>query len=130
MVNYAAIMNDKHRAAGRSGVGAVMGSKNLKAVAIRGTGGVKVADPAAFREAALEAYSLLKQNPVSGEGLPALAPCSGQHYQSIGSLPTRNFQQVRLKAPKQFPVKPWHRPTLNVTKVAWDALSPAVASPV
>ncbi len=124
-------MNDKHRAAGRSGVGAVMGSKNLKAVAIRGTGGVKVADPAAFREAALEAYSLLKQNPVSGEGLPALGtPVLVNIINQSGSLPTRNFQQVRLKAPKQFPVKPWHRPTLNVTKVAWDALSPAVASPV
>ena len=71
-VNFAAIINDKHRAAGRSGVGAVMGSKNLKAVAVRGTGGVKVADPQGFREAAIEAYGLLKQNPVSAEGLPAL----------------------------------------------------------
>lgn len=87
-------MNDKHRAAGRSGVGAVMGSKNLKAVAIRGTGGVKVADPAAFREAALEAYSLLKQNPVSGEGLPALGtPVLVNIINQSGSLPTRNFQQ-------------------------------------
>ncbi len=37
-------MNDKHRAAGRSGVGAVMGSKNLKAIAVKGTGGVQVYD--------------------------------------------------------------------------------------
>jgi hypothetical protein len=43
LVKFACIMNDKHRAAGRSGVGTVMGSKNLKAIAIRGTGGVKVA---------------------------------------------------------------------------------------
>ena len=41
-VLYSCIVNDLHRAAGRSGVGAVMGSKNLKAVAVRGTGGVKV----------------------------------------------------------------------------------------
>ena len=40
LVRFACIMNDKHRAAGRSGVGAVMGSKNLKAIAVRGTGGV------------------------------------------------------------------------------------------
>ena len=39
-VLYACIVNDLHRAAGRSGVGAVMGSKNVKAVAVRGTGGV------------------------------------------------------------------------------------------
>src|SRR4051812_10938772 len=45
-VRFACIMNDKHRAAGRSGVGAVMGSKNLKAVAVRGTRGVPVADGA------------------------------------------------------------------------------------
>jgi NAD-dependent dihydropyrimidine dehydrogenase PreA subunit len=39
-VLYACVVNDLHRAAGRSGVGAVMGSKNLKAVAVRGTVGV------------------------------------------------------------------------------------------
>jgi aldehyde:ferredoxin oxidoreductase len=39
-VLYAAVVNDLHRAAGRSGVGAVMGSKNLKAMAVRGTKGV------------------------------------------------------------------------------------------
>ncbi len=44
-VRFAAIMNDKHRAAGRSGVGAVMGSKNLKAIAVRGTGAVDIAEP-------------------------------------------------------------------------------------
>src|SRR4051794_24098143 len=47
LVRFACIMNDKHRAAGRSGVGAVMGSKNFKAIAVRGTGGVRIADPAA-----------------------------------------------------------------------------------
>ena len=38
-VLFAAVVNDLHRAAGRSGVGAVMGSKNLKAIAVRGTQG-------------------------------------------------------------------------------------------
>ncbi|MGB4436693.1 MAG: aldehyde ferredoxin oxidoreductase N-terminal domain-containing protein, partial [Acetomicrobium sp.] len=51
LVLFACVMNDKHRAAGRTGVGAVMGSKNLKAVAVRGTGGVKIADREAFLEA-------------------------------------------------------------------------------
>src|SRR4051812_41693612 len=46
LVRFACIINDKHRAAGRSGVGAVMGSKNLKAIAVRGTKGVPVAQPA------------------------------------------------------------------------------------
>jgi len=92
-VHYACIVNDKHRAAGRSGVGMVMGSKNLKAVAVRGTGGVKVANPRAYRDAALEAYGLLKENPVTGEGLgalgtPVLVNVMNQH----GGLPTRNAQ--------------------------------------
>jgi len=89
----ACIINDKHRAAGRSGVGAVMGSKNLKAVAVRGTGGVKVADPQAYREAAIEAYGMLKENPVSGQGLPALGtPVLVNVINQFGALPTRNFQ--------------------------------------
>jgi aldehyde:ferredoxin oxidoreductase len=44
LVRYACIINDKYRAAGRCGLGAVMGSKNLKAIAVRGTGAVEVAD--------------------------------------------------------------------------------------
>jgi aldehyde:ferredoxin oxidoreductase len=49
LVRFAAIMNDKDRAAGRSGVGAVMGSKNLKAVVVRGQGRVSLADPTRFK---------------------------------------------------------------------------------
>jgi aldehyde:ferredoxin oxidoreductase len=94
LVHFACILNDKHRAAGRSGVGAVMGSKNLKAVAVRGTGGVKVAHQKAFREAAVEAFGMLKQNPVSGEGLPALGtPVLVNVINQFGALPTRNFQE-------------------------------------
>ncbi len=94
MVHFACIVNDKHRAAGRSGVGAVMGSKNLKAVAVRGTGGVKVANPQAFRTAAIEAFGMLKENPVSGQGLPALGtPVLVNIINQFGALPTRNFQE-------------------------------------
>src|SRR5664279_4558536 len=53
LVLFSCIMNEMHRAAGRSGVGAVMGSKNLKAVAVSGTGSVKVADPVGFKAAVL-----------------------------------------------------------------------------
>ena len=53
-VLFANIMNDDHRAAGRSGVGAVMGSKNLKAVVVRGTKGVKIGDKDKFLAAVRE----------------------------------------------------------------------------
>ncbi|MCB4203339.1 aldehyde ferredoxin oxidoreductase family protein [Deferribacterales bacterium Es71-Z0220] len=93
-VMFSCIINDKHRAAGRSGVGMVMGSKNLKAIAVRGTGGVKVADPKAYRNAALKAYSMLKQNPVTSEGLPALGTAILVNViNQSGSLPTRNFKE-------------------------------------
>jgi len=53
---YAAVVNDLHRAAGRSGVGTVMGSKNLKAIAVRGTLGVgNIRDPKAFMQATVAA---------------------------------------------------------------------------
>ena len=50
LCRVACVINDKSRAAGRSGVGAVMGSKNLKAVAVMGTKGVPVPDREKFRE--------------------------------------------------------------------------------
>jgi len=92
-VYYACIVNDKHRAAGRSGVGMVMGSKNLKAVAVRGTGGVGVVNPAAFREAARESYKMLRQHPVTGQGLPALGTAVLVNViNQSGAIPTRNSQ--------------------------------------
>src|SRR6056297_2163965 len=53
-VLFACVMNDRDRAAGRTGVGAVMGSKNLKAVVVRGKKGVRVENNEKFMETALE----------------------------------------------------------------------------
>ena len=61
-VRYASVVNDLHRAAGRSGVGTVMGSKNLKAIAVRGTQGVKVKDPKRFMEVTDEMKNLLAEH--------------------------------------------------------------------
>ena len=89
------VMCDKERAAGRSGVGAVMGSKKLKAIVAIGTGGVRPADPQKAREVALSIRNQLLANPVTGQGLGALGTAMlvnvlNQH----GSLPTRNFQET------------------------------------
>jgi aldehyde:ferredoxin oxidoreductase len=93
-VRFACIMNDLHRAAGRSGVGAVMGSKNLKAIAVRGTGGVRLADPQAFLEAHWVMKAKLRESPVTSQGLPiygteVLVNVINEH----GALPTHNHQQ-------------------------------------
>lgn len=92
-VMFSCIINDKHRAAGRSGVGAVMASKNLKAIAVRGTGGVKVADAKQYRNVALKMYSILKKNPVTSEGLPKLGTAILVNIiNQSGALPTENFK--------------------------------------
>ena len=59
----ACVINDKHRAAGRGGCGAVMGSKNLKAVAVRGTGEVPVADREKIKEINAEILDYMKNGP-------------------------------------------------------------------
>jgi len=61
----AAIMNEEHRAAGRGGPGAVMGAKNLKAIAVRGTGKVPVAYPDKLREANLAVREAMKSGPTA-----------------------------------------------------------------
>ncbi len=95
LVRFASIMNDRHRAAGRSGVGAVMGSKNLKAVAVRGTGPVPVADPAAFDEVHREVMGRFRE--ATREQPPALrvhgTAVTVMATQSYGVLPTKNWQQ-------------------------------------
>lgn len=89
----AAIMNDMHRAAGRTGVGAVMGSKNLKAIAVRGTGSVEVADAKAFTEAVTRASQMIKDHPVGGTGLRLYGTnVLVNILNSVGGLPTGNFQ--------------------------------------
>ncbi len=62
LVRFACIMSDGGRAAGRSGLGAVMGSKNLKAVAVLGTGQVNIADVEGFRKAVMEFYQEGRDN--------------------------------------------------------------------
>jgi len=59
LVRCACVINEKTRAAGRTGMGAVMGSKNLKAIAVRGTSGVKVADPEGLFEFRKDANKLI-----------------------------------------------------------------------
>lgn len=66
MALIACVINDGHRAAGRGGLGAVMGSKRLKAVAVRGTGKIAVADPEKVREINAAIRASLKADPYAG----------------------------------------------------------------
>ncbi|MBS1116646.1 MAG: aor, partial [candidate division NC10 bacterium] len=94
----ACVINDKHRAAGRSGVGAVMGAKNVKAVAAKGFQSVQVARPRDYMAACLATVRKLKESPVTGAGLPKYGtPILVNVINAHGFLPTRNFQQGQFE---------------------------------
>jgi aldehyde:ferredoxin oxidoreductase len=63
LVKFASIVVNRGRAAGRCGLGAVMGSKNLKAIAIRGTGVIEKASPQTFENIISEVCAPIKANP-------------------------------------------------------------------
>ncbi len=114
-VLFAAIVNDLHRAAGRSGVGAVMGSKNLKAIAVRGTLGVgNVKDAPGFMKAATAAKKVLADNAVTGQGLPKFGTQVLMNViNEMGALPTRNHRDVQFEKAGRISAEAMHekRPT-------------------
>ena len=95
-VLLAAIMNDKDRAAGRSGVGAVMGSKRLKAIVVKSSR-IKldnIADEEALKAATKRAMDVLMANPVTSSGLKQLGTAILVNIiNNVGSLPTKNWQE-------------------------------------
>jgi len=95
-VLLAAIMNDKDRAAGRSGVGAVMGSKKLKAIVVKATRTKldNIADIDALKAATKRSMDLIRENGVTGSGLRALGTAVLVNIvNNVGSLPTKNWQE-------------------------------------
>ena len=120
LVLCAGIINDKHRAAGRTAAGAVMGSKNLKAVAVRGTGKPPVADPAGLREAVKKADKKLKENPVTGKGLPTFGTAVLVNIiNEAGIFPTRNFQTGVFPTAKKTSGETIKETILIETKPCW-----------
>jgi len=102
LVRFAAIVNDLHRAAGRSGVGAVMGSKNLKAVVVRGTKGVaNLVNPKEFMRVTFEKKKILADNAVTGQGLPTFGTQVLMNViNEMGASPTRNHRDVQFEGAK------------------------------
>jgi aldehyde:ferredoxin oxidoreductase len=109
---YAAIVNDIHRAAGRSGVGTVMASKNLKAVAIRGTRGVgNIEDPAAFMKAVNEGKAVLAENAMTGQALPKYGTQALMNViNEVGAMPTRNMRDVQFEGANKISGEAMHEP--------------------
>jgi len=93
LVAYAAIMNNKHRAAGRCGLGAVMGSKNLKAIACVGSQPVQLADKKGFHDAATKQFDLIDESMLK-VGFDSFGTNMVADFVHVrGGYPTRNWQQ-------------------------------------
>lgn len=110
---FACIVNDLHRAAGRSGVGTVMGSKNLKAIAVRGTKGVKPYDAPKFMAAVKIATDALAKNKgrkgMTSDGTIAMMDVTG----SFGALPTRNNREVQFEGASKMNAVAMKTPNAN-----------------
>jgi len=90
----ACVINDKYRAAGRSGVGAVMGSKNLKAIVVRGTGKLKPAREDDTKKVLTNIRKKIRENDVTSKGLPTYGTSVLVNLiNQSGIYPTNNFQE-------------------------------------
>ena len=92
LIRYATIMNNKHRAVGRSGMGAVMGSKRLKAIVCAGKEKVELADPNQFKTTAKRQIDLLDESMLK-VGFEAFGTnMVSDMVNARGGYPTRNWQ--------------------------------------
>jgi aldehyde:ferredoxin oxidoreductase len=102
MVRYACIMHGCYDVAGRGGLGAVMGSKNLKAVAVRGHTAPKIADKDPIKEIRQWLMENMYKDPIANEchdtgtGGPYM-----EYMEPIGNLPIRNFRDGLFPETKQ-----------------------------
>ena len=95
LVRMAAIMNDRHRAAARGGVGAVMGSKKLKAVLAAGSMRVEVADREKFLFVVKESNRVFDMHPITSKALPRFGTAVLVNLMNeLGLLPAENFRST------------------------------------
>ncbi len=99
LVRYASITNDKNQSVGRSGMGAVMGSKNLKAIAIRGTNNIEVADLNALTKQAKQLYKECRDPAMRADQISN--PVNMLKYNKEGILTTNNHQQMTFEHVKK-----------------------------
>lgn len=94
----AAIMNDGERAMARGGPGAVMGSKNLKAIVVEGKQKPEIVDQEQFKFMLYETRKLLRASPLTSQALPEFGTSVMMNIlNSIGALPTRNYQESQFE---------------------------------
>lgn len=93
LVNFACIGFDLYRQAGRGGAGCVMGSKNLKAIAVKGSNKIKYADEGSFKELVKKAYHSIKLDEIASLRTRYGTPLWVNPMNEAGLLPTKNFSK-------------------------------------
>lgn len=91
LVVFSCITHDFGRQAGRVGIGAVLGSKNIKAVAVKGTGSIPVPDPRKLLEEGKKAYAAIRQKPGFKGWTPEGTAGITDWLNKVGAIPTKNF---------------------------------------
>jgi aldehyde:ferredoxin oxidoreductase len=97
LVSYACVTTETYRHFGRLGLGAVFGSKKLKALVVSGRGSLPVADKRAYREVYDRIYKLLTESPLMKKYHEIGTPINVLHLNELGALPSLNLQQARLE---------------------------------
>ena len=92
LVRFASLVISRHRNAARAGGGCVMGSKNLKGIAVRGTKGVKIADPAGFFQVTKKAYARMDSSPTWNVLAKVGTTFLVREYNDIGGQAWKNHQ--------------------------------------
>jgi aldehyde:ferredoxin oxidoreductase len=91
--HIAAIMNDGQRTLARGGPGAVMGSKNLKAIVVEGSGKMEIADQGQYKFIGYETRKLTAASPLTSQALPEFGTVIMMNLvTNVGALATRNHQ--------------------------------------
>jgi len=94
LVKIAAVINDYDRAAGRSGVGAVIGSKNVKAIVVKGSNKVQFYDEERVKDVVSNKIKMLRENGITGQGLPTYGTAVLVNIiNENGIFPVANFQK-------------------------------------
>ena len=102
LVRIATIMNDGARALARGGPGAVMGSKNLKAIVVEGDQKMTVVDQELFKFVMYEMTKRIKASPLTSQALPEFGTVIMVNVlNEIGALPTRNFRTGQFEGADQ-----------------------------
>ena len=97
MVTYASVITETYRHFGRLGLGAVFGSKKLKALVVSGRSSIKIPDKRGYREVYNKIYDLIVNSTLMKKYHDLGTPMNVLPLNKMGALPTRNLQSTRLE---------------------------------